>query len=233
MVTDKENQWKAVGSPTKRLSLGHFSDNNSFQFNQLQNNAQTLQPPPGLGMPKLMQQKEDDLEFKQIENEIQNNQNDDIWYFDDLPKRSRSKSSSAIFGDFEQLPPQTIWDNVLHRRSSTQPSQQLVWEALKASQLATKEDMNGTNIDIIDKYKQMQQGRRFSVAPGVVNKFMTRFDDNQVLEEEEVYDFKRRHSVHGNNNEFEMDLPIQDLKLSENEKINENQLLKFLLLYQH
>lgn len=67
----------------------------------------------------------------------------------------------------------------MHRRTSTQPSQQtLMWEAMRASQLATPDDMNGSNTDeLLNRFKQEQQAlnlRRFSVAPSMVSRFMTR-----------------------------------------------------------
>jgi hypothetical protein len=105
-----------------------------------------------------------------------------------IPKgRSRSKSSSAIFAVAEEEPfdpnaipdMSSIWQDkepLLHRRASTQPSQQtLMWEALRAAQLATQDDMNGQNTDeLLEKFKQ-ENMRRFSVAPSMVNRFMSRF----------------------------------------------------------
>jgi hypothetical protein len=125
-----------------------------------------------------------------------------------MPKgRSRSKSSSAIFGlvpeeqEVDEIRPMldmsSIWaqqQQPMHRRASTQPSQQtLMWEALRAAQLATPNDMNGVHTEeLMDRYgkvglicgrfKQEQQGRRFSVAPSVVNRFMSRYASKRERE---------------------------------------------------
>ena len=106
--------------------------------------------------------------------------------YSDMPKtRSRSKSSSEIFGLPEEdqvgsMPDMaSIWSHQSqqpsHRRASTQPSQQtLMWEALRAAQLATPNDMNGQNTEaLMDRFKQ-EQFRRASVAPSMVNRFMSR-----------------------------------------------------------
>lgn len=109
-----------------------------------------------------------------------------------IPKsRSRSKSSSAIFSVSEEEPfnphaipdMSSIWKDShqqpLHRRASTQPNQQtLMWEALRAAQLATPTDMNGIHTnELMEKFKKEQEGsaRRYSVAPSMVNRFMTRY----------------------------------------------------------
>jgi hypothetical protein len=131
-----------------------------------------------------------------------------------IPKgRSRSKSSSAIFAVAEEEPfdPKAIpdmsslWQDkepILHRRSSTQPSQQtLMWEALRATQLATHDDMNGQYTEeLLDKFKQEQQinVRRFSVAPSMVNRFMTRnVDKESALQISSQDQGRRRHSMAG------------------------------------
>jgi hypothetical protein len=107
--------------------------------------------------------------------------------YSDMPKnRSRSKSSSAIFSTLPEEDQLTsmpdmasIWSHQAqqpsHRRASTQPSQQtLMWEALRAAQLATPNDMNGQNTEaLMDRFKQ-EQFRRSSVAPSMVNRFMSR-----------------------------------------------------------
>jgi hypothetical protein len=125
--------------------------------------------------------------------------------YNNIPKgRSRSKSSSAIFGfgnegaalELEDTLPDmsSIWmmgakqQNLksassgadMHRRASTQPSQQtLMWEALRAAQLATPSDMNGNHTDeLLERFKREQQAlnlRRYSVAPSMVNRFMKRY----------------------------------------------------------
>ncbi|KAJ3325848.1 hypothetical protein HDV06_002233 [Boothiomyces sp. JEL0866] len=140
-----------------------------------------------------------------------------------MPKgRSRSKSSSAIF-DTEEDPfdpkampdMSSIWtnsgnqgQNLLHRRASTQPSQQtLMWEALRAAQLATPDDMNGVNTDeLMERFKQEQAAnlRRYSVAPSMVNRFMARNVDptpeanSSVLQVPTNFEqVRRRHSMAG------------------------------------
>ena len=86
--------------------------------------------------------------------------------YQDMPKgRSRSKSSSAIFGitpedqEMDQIRPMpdmsSIWgQQPLRRRTSTKTSQQtLMWEALRAAQLATPNDMNGANTEeLMERY---------------------------------------------------------------------------------
>jgi len=142
--------------------------------------------------------------------------------YNQIPKgRSRSKSSSAIFAVPEEDPfdpnaipdMSSIWQDrepLLHRRASTQPSQQtLMWEALRAAQLATHDDMNGQNTDeLMEKFKMEQQAnlRRFSVAPSMVNRFMTRNVDAQdsILQGSQDQG-RRRHSVAG---------PVFDRKLN-------------------
>jgi len=131
-----------------------------------------------------------------------------------IPKgRSRSKSSSAIFAVAEEEPfdpkaipdMSSIWQDkepLLHRRSSTQPSQQtLMWEALRATQLATQDDMNGQYTEeLLDKFKQEQQvnARRYSVAPSMVNRFMTKnVDQESVLQDPAQQQGRRRHSMAG------------------------------------
>jgi cell fate regulator YaaT (PSP1 superfamily) len=133
--------------------------------------------------------------------------------------RSRSKSSSAIFAVAEEEPfdPNTIpdmssiWNNknepLVHRRASTQPSQQtLMWEALRAAQLATENDMNGQNTDeLLEKFKN-ENMRRFSVAPSMVNRFMSRnVDETNVLSVPSPEGGRRRHSMAG---------PIYERKLN-------------------
>jgi len=123
--------------------------------------------------------------------------------YNEMPKRhSRSKSSSAILEDDDELNEMptiaNIWAQPLHRRASTQPSQQtLMWEALRAAQLATPSDLNGLHTDaLMDRFKQ-EQFRRGSVAPSVVNRFMNRnVVDENVLQVPD-YDTRRRHSVAG------------------------------------
>jgi hypothetical protein len=136
-----------------------------------------------------------------------------------IPKgRSRSKSSSAIFAVAEEEPfdpkaipdMSSIWQDkepLLHRRASTQPSQQtLMWEALRAAQLATEDDMNGQKTDeLLEKFKQ-ENMRRFSVAPSMVNRFMTRnVDQESVLQVPTPEQGRRRHSMAG---------PVYDRKLN-------------------
>ena len=147
-----------------------------------------------------------------MQDQISQNGLNDYYDNDCLPKRrNRSKSSSAIFGDFDpELQPEipdfsSIWgDSSMHKRSSTQPHQlhqNVVWEALKAAQLATPQDMNGQDIDkLMVEFKKEQVAfspRRFSVAPSMVNKFMTKKED---------YDLgKRRHSTSGGQVEQDFD----------------------------
>ena len=158
-----------------------------------------------------------------MQDRIKSSQNDNSSDDFEIPKpRNRSKSSSAIFRSFDdgfsmqqQIPDfSSIWQqdaSLLHRRSSTQPpGQNLVWEALKASQLATVEDMNGDNIEkMMDQFKQSQytSPRRFSVAPSMVTKFMTNIDQSPE------YDFtKRRHSIGFLDNNLED--PVDGLTLN-------------------
>lgn len=160
--------------------------------------------------------------------------------YSNMPKsRSRSKSSSAIFGlnssDLEMQDTfpdsglmSTIWrPKHDHRRQSTQPSQQtLVWEALRASQLATPNDMNGNHAEeLLDKFKSEHDtgARRFSVAPSMVNRFMNRnVQEVPAIQEEDDQEYgsvlqvpsssqqhqfeqRRRHSMAG---------PVFDRKLN-------------------
>jgi hypothetical protein len=69
----------------------------------------------------------------------------------------------------------------VHRRASTQPSKQtLMWEALRAAQLATPNDLNGMNTDeLMEKFKNEQDTlgelRRVSVATSTVNRFVNKY----------------------------------------------------------
>jgi hypothetical protein len=135
---------------------------------------------------------------ERILKESPNQKGDDINELEYLtiPKeRSRSKSSSAIFGsvsedplDANLIPPvSSIWGNIdsarnttlLHRRASTQPNQQThLWEALRAAQLATSDDMNGSHTDeLMERIKKEQfiEPRRFSVAPSMIDRFIARY----------------------------------------------------------
>ncbi|KAJ8325769.1 hypothetical protein QVD99_001499 [Batrachochytrium dendrobatidis] len=143
-----------------------------------------------------------------------------------MPKsRSRSKSSSAIYRthpndgsasmmpNHEQIPDMSsIWrqsetdyshDLMAHRRSSTQPNHQMfMWEAMRSSNLATANDMNGINTEeLLERYRQQQaaQIRRFSVAPSVVNRFITNhIDAADVSGSGSDFDIgRRRHSLGG------------------------------------
>jgi hypothetical protein len=138
-------------------------------------------------------------EFREMTDRISNlTPDDDLTEqeYVQIPKnRSRSKSSSAIFGSVETDDPfdpktmpdmSSIWSNgkprnpaLMHRRASTQPSQQtLMWEALRAAQLATPNDMNGDNTDLLmERFKKEHfvHARRLSVAPSMVNRFMLRY----------------------------------------------------------
>ncbi|KAJ3340829.1 hypothetical protein HDU91_000798 [Kappamyces sp. JEL0680] len=124
--------------------------------------------------------------------------------YNDMPKgRSRSKSSSAIFGftsedEMDQVRPMpdmsSIWGSStapqpLHRRASTQPSQQtLMWEALRAAQLATPQDMNGANTEeLMERNVDVPQ------------------ENSSVLQVPSQYDARRRHSMAG---------PVFDRKLN-------------------
>ncbi|KAJ1342930.1 hypothetical protein BSLG_002587 [Batrachochytrium salamandrivorans] len=143
-----------------------------------------------------------------------------------MPKtRSRSKSSSAIYGNHPDemsgsMPPNSsqipdmssIWrdvdtdrahDPMMHRRSSTQPSHQAyMWEAMRSSNLATFNDMNGINTEeLLERYRQQQtaQMRRYSVAPSVLNRFISSHIDTVDIPSSNVeYDAnRRRHSLGG------------------------------------
>ena len=109
-----------------------------------------------------------------------------------VPKgRSRSKSSSAIYGFDEEIPPppsvpdmSSIWgdpktqESILHRRASTQPNNQSgMWEAMRVSQLSAPFDVNVNNTEeLLERYKQDQANqRRFSVAPSVINRFVNKY----------------------------------------------------------
>merc|ERR1719223_382388 len=147
---DKE-AWKVVGSPARRASV---ADTPQKGFSK----ALSPQQPGQQGPPGFMNQNIWKVQPSPTpEISIMTSEE-----YNDMPKqRSRSKSSSAIFGEEDQVGQMPdiskIWNQpVGHRRASTQPSQQtLMWEALRAAQLATPTDLNGANTDELrDRWKQ-------------------------------------------------------------------------------
>lgn len=134
-----------------------------------------------------------------------------------IPKgRSRSKSSSAVFASVTEDPfdptvmpiVRSIWgndsqrsSNLLHRRASTQPNQQtLLWEALRAAQLATPDDMNGSNTEqLVDRFKKehFANSRRLSVGPSLLDRFMARNMEDDPVVAGQYAEQGRRHSLAG------------------------------------
>jgi len=211
----EKDAWKVVGSPARRASINPIDPEDLTRRVREKSISAAVpaagspaQAPPGLfGAPA------EGVRFSQQDHILTEEE------YSAIPKgRSRSKSSSAIFGlpeegdELRQMPDMSsIWSSnpqpnsqPLHRRASTQPSQQtLMWEALRAAQLATPNDMNGQNTDeLMERFKQEQQAsaRRFSVAPSMVNRFMNRVDQPQesVLQVPGQFETgRRRHSMAG------------------------------------
>lgn len=233
------NAWKVVGSPARRASISAISPIESpsslasekpsrIRAASISAGGSLDAPPPGLSASIWCSSSPSDDERERFIMRATTNTSPELAIlteeeYKSIPKRcSRSKSSSAIFGpsnaeasEMEDTLPEmsSIWVSK-SQRVSVQPSQQtLVWEALRAAQLATTNDMNGNNADeLLDRFKEQNDAnlRRFTVAPSEVNRFMKRNvleaptleeeeqeENGTVLDKQKSEQHRRRHSIAG------------------------------------